>query len=113
MILPAMPAFYQQPKTLDDLADFMAGKILSALGFEHEPADGVAAGLADLVAGAVGTGQVQQLADHGEHTVEVAGPRGALEHLAHRAQRSGVALVRDGPHRNAHPHEPVGRQGDR
>ena len=35
MILPAMPAFYQQPKTLDDLADFMAGKILSALGFEH------------------------------------------------------------------------------
>jgi 4-hydroxy-3-polyprenylbenzoate decarboxylase len=36
MILPAMPAFYQQPKSLDDLADFMAGKILSALGFEHE-----------------------------------------------------------------------------
>jgi 4-hydroxy-3-polyprenylbenzoate decarboxylase len=36
MILPAMPAFYQQPKTLDDLADFMAGKVLSALGFEHE-----------------------------------------------------------------------------
>jgi 4-hydroxy-3-polyprenylbenzoate decarboxylase len=36
MILPAMPAFYQLPKTLDDLADFMAGKILSALGFEHQ-----------------------------------------------------------------------------
>src|SRR3954467_4903207 len=36
MLLPAMPAFYQQPKTLDDLADFMAGKILSALGFDHE-----------------------------------------------------------------------------
>jgi 4-hydroxy-3-polyprenylbenzoate decarboxylase len=36
MILPAMPAFYQLPKTLDDIADFMAGKILSALGFEHE-----------------------------------------------------------------------------
>ncbi|HEV3061575.1 MAG TPA: UbiX family flavin prenyltransferase [Vicinamibacterales bacterium] len=35
MILPAMPAFYQQPKTLDDLADFMAGKVLSALGLEH------------------------------------------------------------------------------
>jgi 4-hydroxy-3-polyprenylbenzoate decarboxylase len=35
MILPAMPAFYQLPKTLDDLADFMAGKILSALGFDH------------------------------------------------------------------------------
>jgi len=36
MILPAMPAFYQMPKTLDDLADFMAGKILSALGFDHD-----------------------------------------------------------------------------
>src|SRR4051794_26919341 len=33
--LPAMPAFYQLPKTLDDLADFMAGKILGALGFEQ------------------------------------------------------------------------------
>ncbi len=36
MIMPAMPAFYQMPQTLDDLADFMAGKILSALGFGHE-----------------------------------------------------------------------------
>ena len=36
MILPAMPAFYQIPKTLDDLADFMAGKILGALGFKHD-----------------------------------------------------------------------------
>src|SRR6185295_3156966 len=36
MMLPAMPAFYQLPKTLDDLADFMAGKILSALGLEHD-----------------------------------------------------------------------------
>ena len=35
-VLPAMPAFYQQPRTLDDLADFMAGKILSCLGLEHE-----------------------------------------------------------------------------
>ena len=35
-VLPAMPAFYQMPKTLDDLADFMAGKIVSALGFEHQ-----------------------------------------------------------------------------
>ena len=36
VVLPAMPAFYQHPRTLDDLADFMAGKVLSALGFEHE-----------------------------------------------------------------------------
>ncbi len=36
MILPAMPAFYQQPTSLEDLAAFMAGKILSALGFEHD-----------------------------------------------------------------------------
>jgi flavin prenyltransferase len=36
MLMPAMPAFYQMPKTLDDLADFMTGKILSALGFSHE-----------------------------------------------------------------------------
>jgi 4-hydroxy-3-polyprenylbenzoate decarboxylase len=36
MMMPAMPAFYQKPATLEHLADFMAGKILSALGFEHE-----------------------------------------------------------------------------
>jgi 4-hydroxy-3-polyprenylbenzoate decarboxylase len=35
MILPAMPAFYQQPQTIDDLAAFLAGKILNALGFEQ------------------------------------------------------------------------------
>ena len=36
MILPAMPGFYQQPKTIDDLASFVAGKILNALGFEQQ-----------------------------------------------------------------------------
>ena len=35
MILPAMPAFYQQPRTIDDLADFIAGKILNSLGFDQ------------------------------------------------------------------------------
>ena len=35
ILLPAMPAFYQMPQTLDDLASFMAGKILSALEFKH------------------------------------------------------------------------------
>jgi 4-hydroxy-3-polyprenylbenzoate decarboxylase len=34
-ILPAMPAFYQLPQSLDDLADFMAGKILGSLGLDH------------------------------------------------------------------------------
>ncbi len=36
MILPAMPAFYQQPKTIDDLAAFVAGKILNGLGFDQQ-----------------------------------------------------------------------------
>jgi 4-hydroxy-3-polyprenylbenzoate decarboxylase len=36
MMMPAMPAFYQMPKSLADLADFMAGKILAALGFSHD-----------------------------------------------------------------------------
>jgi 4-hydroxy-3-polyprenylbenzoate decarboxylase len=36
MILPAMPAFYQHPKTIEDLAAFIAGKILNALGFEQQ-----------------------------------------------------------------------------
>ena len=35
MMMPAMPAFYQLPQSLDDLANFIAGKILSALGFSH------------------------------------------------------------------------------
>ena len=35
VVLPAMPGFYHLPKTLDDLADFLAGKILSALGLEQ------------------------------------------------------------------------------
>jgi flavin prenyltransferase len=36
LLLPAMPAFYQKPKTIEHLADFMTGKILGALGFKHE-----------------------------------------------------------------------------
>ena len=35
MVLPAMPAFYQHPKTIEDLATFVAGKILNGLGFEQ------------------------------------------------------------------------------
>lgn len=35
-ILPAMPAFYQQPETLEDLIDFVVGKILDSLEIEHQ-----------------------------------------------------------------------------
>jgi 4-hydroxy-3-polyprenylbenzoate decarboxylase len=35
VVLPAMPGFYHLPKTLDDVADFVAGKILSSLGLEQ------------------------------------------------------------------------------
>jgi 4-hydroxy-3-polyprenylbenzoate decarboxylase len=34
-ILPAMPAFYQRPVTLDDLADFIAARVLDHLGIPH------------------------------------------------------------------------------
>jgi len=34
-VVPAMPAFYFKPKTLEDLADFVAGRVLSLLGIPH------------------------------------------------------------------------------
>ena len=34
-IVPAMPAFYQRPETLDDLVDFVVGKVLDSVGVEH------------------------------------------------------------------------------
>ena len=35
-IVPAMPGFYTQPKTLEDIINHVAGKALDAMGIEHE-----------------------------------------------------------------------------
>lgn len=35
-ILPAMPGFYHQPKTLEELVDFVVGKILDHLKIENQ-----------------------------------------------------------------------------
>lgn len=35
-IVPAMPAFYHEPKSMDDLTDFVVGKLLDQLGVEHQ-----------------------------------------------------------------------------
>lgn len=35
-ILPASPGFYHRPTTVDQLVDFVAGKILNRLGVEHQ-----------------------------------------------------------------------------
>src|SRR6185369_5457820 len=34
-IVPAMPAFYQRPQSLDDLVNFVVGKVLDSLGVEQ------------------------------------------------------------------------------
>jgi 4-hydroxy-3-polyprenylbenzoate decarboxylase len=34
-ILPAMPAYYHLPKKVEDLVDYLVGKILDSLGVEH------------------------------------------------------------------------------
>jgi 4-hydroxy-3-polyprenylbenzoate decarboxylase len=36
MIVPAMPAFYNRPQTLDEAVDHVVGKVLSVVGIEHD-----------------------------------------------------------------------------
>ncbi|QHT60535.1 UbiX family flavin prenyltransferase [Paenibacillus lycopersici] len=35
-IIPAMPAFYYGPQSMDDMVDFMVGKVLDQLPLEHD-----------------------------------------------------------------------------
>ncbi len=35
-IVPAMPGFYTNPKTIDDMLDFMTAKVLNLIGIEHD-----------------------------------------------------------------------------
>jgi 4-hydroxy-3-polyprenylbenzoate decarboxylase len=35
VVVPAAPAFYQRPASIDDLVDFVVGKVLDVLGIEH------------------------------------------------------------------------------
>lgn len=35
-ILPAMPGFYHQPQSVEELVDFVVGKLLDQLGVEHQ-----------------------------------------------------------------------------
>ncbi len=35
VILPPIPAFYQQPKTVADLVDFVTGRVLDVMGVDH------------------------------------------------------------------------------
>jgi 4-hydroxy-3-polyprenylbenzoate decarboxylase len=35
-MIPAMPAFYQGPQTIEDMVDFIVGKVLDGMGVEHE-----------------------------------------------------------------------------
>lgn len=35
-IIPAMPAFYNKPLTLDEVIDFLVGKVMDTMGIDHD-----------------------------------------------------------------------------
>ncbi|MFQ6094501.1 MAG: UbiX family flavin prenyltransferase, partial [Candidatus Bathyarchaeia archaeon] len=35
LIVPAMPAYYHKPKSINDVVNFVVGKVLDLLGIEH------------------------------------------------------------------------------
>jgi 4-hydroxy-3-polyprenylbenzoate decarboxylase len=35
-VVPAMPAFYYKPKNINDLVDFVVGRVLDSIGIEHD-----------------------------------------------------------------------------
>ena len=36
IVVPAMPAFYTKPESIDDLVSFVVGKVLDVLEVEHD-----------------------------------------------------------------------------
>ena len=78
--LPAMPAFYQMPKTLDDLADFMAGKILSRARL-------LARALSVMEGMSAPVRSRRRRQDPGAHRRDVRRDRAALRPAQSRAQR--------------------------
>ncbi len=40
IVLPAMPAFYHKPKEVDELVNYIVGKIMEQIGIEHELYEG-------------------------------------------------------------------------
>jgi 4-hydroxy-3-polyprenylbenzoate decarboxylase len=35
-IIPAMPAFYYKPQSMDEMVDFLVGKVMDNMGIDHD-----------------------------------------------------------------------------